>query len=259
MRLWDSPFRTIRTAAVLCWALAIAVFFNAPGNEFAYDDNFIVLENTGIQSLETLPQALLEPYWPGRYGPGLGLWRPVATAVLGAEWALFDGNPVGFHVVNLLLHSGVTVLVVLLLGELLPVAGAFIGGAPFCRPPGPRRGRGQRGGGCRAPLRVLLSLGLPAHPPGSKRACDPAASSSVLLLYGLAFLTKESAITLLGVVLLLDSSKKDLGVRELGSYLARRWVLYGGMLAVAGSAPLWPVSGPGRAWLSPTLPWGPAS
>ena len=127
MKRWASPFRNLRTAAVLCWALAIGVFLNASENEFAYDDNLIILENTGIQSLETLPQAMAEPYWPGRYGQGLGLWRPVVTGLFGAEWALFDGNPVGFHVVNVLLHSAVTVLVVLLLGEILPVAGAFLG------------------------------------------------------------------------------------------------------------------------------------
>jgi len=68
VKLWDSPFRNLRAAAVICGVLAIAVFSNAPGNEFAYDDNLIVLENRGIQSLETLPQALVEPYWPGRYG-----------------------------------------------------------------------------------------------------------------------------------------------------------------------------------------------
>jgi tetratricopeptide (TPR) repeat protein len=61
----------------------------------------------------------------------------------------------------------------------------------------------------------------------------PGRLASVLALYALAFLTKESAITLLGVVLLLDSSKADIRVRDLGPYLARRWPLYGGMAVIA--------------------------
>ncbi|MFH1765353.1 MAG: hypothetical protein ABIF09_14280, partial [Gemmatimonadota bacterium] len=233
MKLWDSPFRTLRTAAVLCWALAIAVFFNAPGNEFAYDDNFIVLENAGIQSLETLPQALVEPYWPGRYGPGLGLWRPVATAVLGAEWALFDGNPVGFHVVNLLLHSGVTVLVVLLLGELLPVAGAFMGGALFAVHPVHVEAVANVVGVAEI-LSAFFFLWACLLILRARNAMGSGRLLAFLFLYVMAFLTKESAITLLGVVLLLDSSKYDLGLKELGSYLTRRWVLYSGMLVAAG-------------------------
>ena len=53
------------------------------------------------------------------------------------------------------------------------------------------------------------------------------------LLYLLAFLTKESAVTLPGILLLLDSSREDLRVKDLGRYLARRWPLYGGMVLTA--------------------------
>jgi hypothetical protein len=233
VKLWTSPFRNLRTAAVLCWALAIGVFFNAPGNDFAYDDNSIVLENTGIQSWETLPQATVEPYWPGRYGRGLGLWRPVVTALFGAEWALFDGNPVGFHVVNLLLHSAVTVLVVLLLGEILPVAGAFIGGLLFAVHPVHVEAVANVVGVAEI-LSAFFFLWACILILRARNGMGPGRLVGVLSLYCLAFLTKESAITLLGVVLLLDSSKTDLGVKDLGSYLARRWVLYGGMLAAAG-------------------------
>jgi len=233
VKLWDSPFRNLRAAAVICGVLAIAVFSNAPGNEFAYDDNLIVLENTGIQSLETLPQALVEPYWPGRYGTGLGLWRPVVTALFGAEWALFGGNPVGFHVVNVLFHAAVTVLVVLLLGEILPVAGAFIGGLLFAVHPVHVEAVANVVGVAEI-LSAFFFLWASILLLRARKRMAPGRLLAFLSLYLLAFLTKESAITLLGVVLLLDSSKDDIGVKDLGSYLRRRWVLYGGMLAVAG-------------------------
>lgn len=231
MKLWDSPIRSVRSAAVLSWALAVAVFFNAAGNEFAYDDNLIILENAPIQSLETLPQALLEPYWPGPYGQGLGLWRPVTTALFGGQWTLFDGNPVGFHVVNVLLHAGVTVLVVLLLGEILPVAGALIGGLLFAVHPVHVEAVANVVGLAEvlSSFFFLLACILILR---ARNGLGPRRTAAILALYSLAFLTKEGAITLLGVVFLLDSSKKDLGVRELGPYLAGRWPLYGGLVVL---------------------------
>jgi len=210
----------------------VAVFFNASGNEFAYDDNLIVLENTGIQSLEDLPQALVEPYWPGRYGQGLGLWRPVTTGLFGLEWALFDGNPVGFHVVNVLLHSGVTALVVLLLGEILPVAGAFVGGLLFAVHPVHVEAVANVVGMAEVLAAFFFLWACLLILRGAERM-RAGRTVAILVLYTLAFLTKESAITLLGVVLLLDSSKRDIGLGELGRYLRERWVLYGGMVTVA--------------------------
>lgn len=232
MKLWDSPLKKLRTAAIISWALAVAVFFNAPGNDFAYDDNLIVLGNTGIQSMETLPGALVEPYWPGRYGQGLGLWRPVVTALYGGEWALFDGNPVGFHVVNVLLHSGVTVLVVLLLGEILPVAGAFLGGVLFALHPVHVEAVANVVGVAEILAAFFFLWASLLILRGGVRM-GAGRVLAVLVLYALAFLTKESAITLLGIVLLLDSSKEDLGWSELGSYLRDRWVLYSGMVGIA--------------------------
>lgn len=233
MKLWDSPFRTLRVAAVISWALAVAVFLNASDNDFAYDDNLIVLENTGIQSLDSLPNALVKPYWPGRYGQGLGLWRPVVTGLFGLEWALFDGNPVGFHVVNLLLHAGVTVLVVLLLGEILPVAGAFMGGLLFAVHPVHVEAVANVVGVAEI-LAAFFFIWASLLILRSGERMGVGRIGAVLGLFLVAFLTKESAITLIGVVLLLDTSKRDVGLKDLGPYLSRRWALYGGLLLVSG-------------------------
>jgi hypothetical protein len=119
MKVWESPLKSVRVAAVIAGAVAILAFLNSLENGFAFDDLHIVLENTGIHQLSTLPEALTSPYWPGENGIGLGLWRPMVTGALGLEWALWGNIPVGYHVVNVLLHGAVTFLVVLLLGEIL--------------------------------------------------------------------------------------------------------------------------------------------
>jgi len=68
MKLMESPFANVRTAALMVAALATVVYANSLHNEFAYDDVHIITENTGIHSLDGIPGALTEPYWPGNYG-----------------------------------------------------------------------------------------------------------------------------------------------------------------------------------------------
>ena len=233
MRLWEAPFRSLRWAAGLAGAVAGIVFLNSLANQFAYDDNFIILGNTAIHSFDGLLQALWDPYWPGLYGQGKGLWRPVTIGLFGLEWIAFNGSPVGFHLINVLLHAGVTVLVVLLLGEILPVAAAFVGGLLFAVHPVHVEAVANVVGfaeilsafffllACILILRARPQMGL-------------GRTGAVLFLYLLAFLTKESAVTLPGIVLLLDCSREDIRVRGIGEYLARRWPLYSGMVLVAG-------------------------
>jgi len=53
---------------------AALVFGNALANGFAYDDVHIVVDNTGIQSLATLPTAVFKTaYWPEDAGERVGL------------------------------------------------------------------------------------------------------------------------------------------------------------------------------------------
>ena len=146
----------------------------------------------------------------------LALWRPGVTALFGVEWALFDGNPVGFHLVNVLLHSGVTVLVVLLLAELLPVAGALIGGLLYAVHPVHVEAVAGVVGASEILAAFFFLWACILILRGGDRL-SPGRLLSILVLYALAFLTKESAITLLGVVLLLDSSRTDIRVSDLKS------------------------------------------
>ena len=131
MRTWDSPLQSVRSAAFLAGAAAVLLSANSVLNDFAFDDVPVIVENTAIQDLGTLPEALVSPYWPNEYGRLLGLWRPVATALYGMQWAVWGENPAMFHLVNVLLHGVVTALVVLVLAELAPLALAFVGGLLF--------------------------------------------------------------------------------------------------------------------------------
>jgi hypothetical protein len=106
------------------------VHSNTLPNGFAQDDHPIVVENQRLHGVRALGSALTEPYWPNTPGR-LGLYRPVTVATYAVEWDLWNGEPFGFHLVNVLLHAAVTGLVLLLLlevgvGTLPAAAGAAV-------------------------------------------------------------------------------------------------------------------------------------
>ena len=58
--------------------------------------------------------------------------------------------------------------------------------------------------------------------------------AAITFLFVFAFLTKESAVTLLGVLFLLDGARDNVEVKEALSYVRRRWAIYVSLTAVAG-------------------------
>ena len=233
MKLWQSPIRGLRPAALFCAALAVLTFANSLENDFAYDDIQIISENPTIHSLDDLPGTFFEPYWPNEYGRELGLWRPLTTLSYGVQWALWMGAPVGFHLVNVLLNAAAAALVVVLLGHLMPVGAAFIGGLFFAVHPVHTEAVANVVGMAELLSTVLYLLAciLIIRRPGRM---SRGRILAVCGLFGLACLSKESAITLPAVVLLLDGCRRRLAIGDLIPYLRKRLPLYAGLALVAG-------------------------
>ncbi len=233
MRRWDSPLRSVRSAAFLAGAAAVLLSANSVLNDFAYDDLVVIVENTSIQDLDTLPEALVAPYWPNEYGRDLGLWRPVTTALYGIQWAIWGENPAMFHIVNVLLHGVVTALVVLLLAELAPLALAFVAGLLFAVHPVHVEAVANVVGFAEVfSAAVYLGACLIFLKAGDRIALLPGAA--ITILFVIAFLAKESAVTLPGALFLLDGARENVGVKEAFSYVRRRWRLYLSLTAAAG-------------------------
>ncbi len=232
MRLLDSPTKSLRLAALVAAGVAVLAFANSLGNDFAYDDRLIIADNVAIQSASTLLSTFFEPYWPNHVGKELGLWRPITTWVYGLQWLAWDGAPVGFHLVNVLLNAVVTALVVLVLAELMPLKVAFLGGLIFAVHPVHVEAVANVVGMAEIlsaiPFLLACLILLRGPPRLSLRA-----QGAICGLFALAFLTKESAVTLPGVVFLLDGARKDVKVRAVGEYLRDRWVLYSGLVSTA--------------------------
>ena len=225
MRTWDSPLQSVRSAAFLAGAAAVFLSANTVLNDFAFDDLLIIIENTQIQDLGTLPEALVSPYWPNENGRDLGLWRPVSTALYGIQWAIWGENPAMFHVMNVVLHGVVTALVVLVLAELAPLALAFVAGLIFAVHPVHVEAVANVVGLAEV-FSSALYLGACLVFMRSGNRIAPLPGAAITILFVLAFLAKESAITLPGVLFLLDGARDNVGFKEALSYLRRRWAIY---------------------------------
>jgi tetratricopeptide (TPR) repeat protein len=210
------------------------VYANSLKNDFAYDDVHIILDNPGIQSLEALPGALTEPYWPGGYGRQLGLWRPSTTILLGLQYAVAGENPVLYHVTNVVAHALVSALVVVVLAQLMTMGAAFVAGLIFAVHPVHVEAVANIIGIAEVAPALFFLLACLLHLRGPSNTSWSRALG-IGILYALAFGGKESAVTLPGVIFLLDAARREVGFPELAGYIRDRWRLY---LVMGGVAAL---------------------
>lgn len=95
-------------------AVCVAVFANSLSGTFVYDDVRQILRNPLIQNNSLIWQALTSDVWAFKGDGSIAAsnyWRPTFTAWHIFNFRLFGTSPTGWHVTNLILHSGVCVLV----------------------------------------------------------------------------------------------------------------------------------------------------
>lgn len=105
------PNRSKIIAVILIFVAVFLVYSRTMGHDFVWDDHTYILQDKTIQSLKTLPKAILKPL--GFYGmenPQGALWRPVTTLSFGIDSAIWKLNLAGFHLTNILLHACVGIL-----------------------------------------------------------------------------------------------------------------------------------------------------
>ncbi len=189
----SSPSKRERARwAILLAAACLLVYANGVTGAFTYDDKAIIRDNPRIRTPRNLPQIFTTPYFGGSRGSGTA-YRPVLLLSYAVGWWIHGRAAIGFHVVNVLLHTAVA----LLLGKLLSrigVSPAASGAAALLFAVHPIHveavsslvGRGET----LAAGLVLVYLHLALR--GSRRfqffTLVPA-----LVCYALAILTKESA------------------------------------------------------------------
>ncbi|HSG48371.1 MAG TPA: tetratricopeptide repeat protein [Longimicrobiales bacterium] len=124
--------RTWEAAAAL---LAVVLYLRTVGYGWVFDDQMEVVLNTFIRSWDALPRILTTTVWTGS-GMETYLYRPLSQVTFLANHVVSGLDPWSYHLVNVLLHAGVSVLVVRI-GTLwgLPAAAAGLGGIFFALHP----------------------------------------------------------------------------------------------------------------------------
>jgi tetratricopeptide (TPR) repeat protein len=125
--------RPLRLALLLVAIVAVAAFATSLGNGFAYDDDVIIVDNPRVTAPASIGTIFTSPYWGSRERGGL--YRPVATLSYAWNHRLHGLEPFGYHLVNVLLHAAVSVLLVLVALEVLPLAAATLAGLLFAAHP----------------------------------------------------------------------------------------------------------------------------
>ncbi len=110
--------RALQLAAVA--ALAFGVYANTLGNGFVNDDENLILLNPWIESWRALPEIFSGTAWGFTSGGRIAdYYRPLMHVVYLLVHSLFGFRAWAYHLVNVLLHVGVTLLVCLLVERIV--------------------------------------------------------------------------------------------------------------------------------------------
>jgi protein O-mannosyl-transferase len=234
--LFESPLKSLRVAVLLVASLAVLGSANSILNGFAYDDRPIIEVNGRIQSWDSLATSFTQPYWPNEYGKDLGLWRPVVTGIYGVLWVTTDGNATAYHTALVLMHGLTAGLVVILFAELLPLAVAFLAGLIFAVHPVHTEAVANVVGMAEVWSTALYVGACIAFLRGTAggRRIGLRATLAVSSLFALAFLSKESAVTLPGVLFLLDGARRERRtLADIPDMLRKQGIVYGAIVLIA--------------------------
>jgi tetratricopeptide (TPR) repeat protein len=187
--------------ALLALAAALA-FANALPNPFIMDDAFIILRDQRVQKAD-LPALLTGGYWPPPRVNGGGLWRPLLSFSLGAQWALTQ-TPWAFRLVNLALHVAAALVLFALAQDLARSRWVALGAAAlFVVHPIHTTTSNQivSRADILAGLGALLAVWL-AH----RNRAGPgwARTLAIAACFAAALAGKESAVVAIGIIVWLD-------------------------------------------------------
>ncbi len=125
--------------SLLCLSLFLAlscltVYYNALSNDFVWDDRPLILTDRMIRDLHNVPQAFKRDFFDFTEEEDIkyGYFRPIVTISYMLDYTIWQENPFGFHLTNLILHIACTIFlffIFIMLGVPRPVA--FLGSLIF--------------------------------------------------------------------------------------------------------------------------------
>lgn len=241
-------------AAGLIGGLALLASANSVGNGFTYDDIYAIVRDPRAHSLRAWWTEFSTTYWAPRWG-GDG-YRPLTRLLFRVAWALGDGDPAPFHVMNVALHLAGSLAVFWLAAGVLPFAGAVVAGALYAVHPVHTEAIANSVGVAELAVVLLVTSAAALYVHGRRAgAVGWRRWTAIGALYAAACFFKEHAIVLPALLVLLEATV--VADREpLRRRLVRMRLPLLALTAVA-AAYLWARSGvvTGVAGFAPAVPF----
>ncbi len=202
------PLRTLIHNALPAWLLifCVIVFASGLGGDFVMDDWPVIKENSKITDTKYIPDYFTRGVWANTdlaEETGIGghsLYRPIFLLTLNLSYQLWGDNPLGYHALNLTLHSINTLLVYFLILGFLSPAYRMVAGmsaAIFAVHPVHVESVAWIAGMTDPLVSFFLLSGFLLHRRGYQPASRPKKSGYAIgasLCFALALLSKETAI-----------------------------------------------------------------
>ncbi len=112
-----------RASVAVLFVLSATVYANTLLNGFVYDDLFQVVDNMWIRDPGRLGEIFSSPAWGFKQDSATNYYRPMMHVFFMAEYFIFGLQAWGYHLTNTLLHAINTVLVFLITLRLLAEPG----------------------------------------------------------------------------------------------------------------------------------------
>ena len=108
----------IRSAAFVCAAIGCAAYLSSLDCGLCFDDETAIMKNKDLRPSSPWSNLLSNDFWgkPMQSPESHKSYRPLTVATFRLNYMLHELQPLGYHLVNVLLHSAVCYLYVLLCG-----------------------------------------------------------------------------------------------------------------------------------------------
>jgi tetratricopeptide (TPR) repeat protein len=124
-----STLHAVRWPALAIVALALLASVTSLTNGFAYDDRWIIVQNPTVHDIAHWWDIFGDTYWPSIRNAAL--YRPFTILAYAVQWAVGGNAPFLFHLTNVVLYAGVSVIVYALALQLLSPGAAWVAAALF--------------------------------------------------------------------------------------------------------------------------------
>lgn len=187
-------------SALLVIVAVLAASATGLDNGFAYDDLVLIADNARVQTLRWPWEYFAESYW----GPARGsdLYRPLTVFGFAIQWAMGNGAPLPFHIVNVALYAASALAVLWLARQLVSPGAALLGALVFAVHPVHVEAVGNVVGQAELVTAIAMLAAIALYVRDRRRGpLRPRTALLIAALYMTALFVKEHAVVLPALLL----------------------------------------------------------